>query len=189
MNRVIGQSAQALTKSDDPETLLGNFYADAVLAEAKKIEPNIDFAVPTTKGGLRNDLAQGNINLSTMFEMMPFENELVTLKLKGTDVEALLNFIAVTNGQPVSAIRLKIKDKQPVNVLVKGQPFDRMKTYIVLTSDYLANGGDNIAGFSTPLERKVLGLRVRDALINYVKLQTAAGKTVNAQLDGRVTKL
>jgi hypothetical protein len=41
---------------------------------------------------------------------------------------------------------------------------------------------------ANPLERKVLGLRVRDDLISYVKQQTAAGKPIDAQLDGRITK-
>lgn len=188
MNAVIGQSARLLTKSGEGESLLGNFFTDAVTAEALKIDPTIDFAVPTTNGGLRNDIAQGNITLSTMFELMPFENELVVLKLKGTDAEQLISFLAKSGGQPVSNIKLNIVDGQAQQVMVKGQPFDRNRTYNVLTSDYIANGGDSVKGLANPLERKVLGLRVRDALINYVKQQTAAGKPIDAQLDGRITK-
>lgn len=188
MSAVIGQSARLLTKSGETESLLGNFFADAVTAEALKIDSSIDFAVPTTKGGLRNDIAQGNITLSTMFELMPFENELVVLKLKGTDAEQLISFLAKSGGQPVSNIKLSIVNGQAQEVMIKGQPFDRNRTYNVLTSDYIANGGDSVKGLANPLERKVLGLRVRDALINYVKQQTAAGKPIDAQLDGRITK-
>jgi 2',3'-cyclic-nucleotide 2'-phosphodiesterase (5'-nucleotidase family) len=187
MNQVIGQSARLLTKEGSPESLLGNFFADATTSEAKKLVPDVDFAIPTTKGGLRNDVAAGNITLSTLFELMPFENELVWVKLKGEDTEQLINFIAATNGQPVTGIKLKIKDKKPYDILINGKPFDRRKSYNVLTSDYLANGGDNITGFNAPLERKTIGLRVRDALINYVKTQTTAGQPINAQLDGRIT--
>lgn len=188
MSAVIGQSARLLTKGGDSESLLGNFFADAVTAEALMIQPDIDFAVPTTKGGLRNDVAKGSITLSTMFELMPFENELVILKLKGTDVEQLLGFLAQSGGQPVTNIKFNIINGQAGQVTIKGLPFDRSRTYYVLTSDYIANGGDNVKGLANPLERKVLGLRVRDALINYVKQQTAAGKPIDAQLDGRITK-
>jgi len=188
MNAVIGKSARLLTKSGEGESLLGNFFSDAVTTEALKIQPDIDFAIPTTKGGLRNDVAQGNITLSTMFELMPFENELVVLKLKGTDVEQLLGFLAKSGGQPVSNIKLNINNGQAQQVMIKGQPFGRDRTYNVLTSDYIANGGDNVKGLANPLERKVLGLRVRDALISYVKQQTAFGKAIDAQLDGRITK-
>jgi 2',3'-cyclic-nucleotide 2'-phosphodiesterase (5'-nucleotidase family) len=179
MSAVIGQSARLLTKSGEGESLLGNFFADAVTADALKIQPDIDFALPTTKG---------SITLSTMFELMPFENELVVLKLKGTDVEQLLGFLAQSGGQPVTNIKFHIINGQAGQVTIKGLPFDRNRTYYVLTSDYIANGGDNVKGLANPLERKVLGLRVRDALINYVKQQTAAGKPIDAQLDGRITK-
>jgi len=187
MSAVLGTSAKNMEPNYDRESLLGNFYADAAASEAKKLVA-FDFAMPTTKGGLRYAIPQGNITLSTIFELMPFENELLLIKLKGTDVEELLNFIAASDGQPVNGIRLKIKDKKPVEVSINGQPFDRNKTYLVLTSDYLANGGDNTKGFANSIERKPIGLRVRDALINYVKQQTAAGKQINAQLDGRITK-
>lgn len=187
MSAVLGQSAKNMEPNYDRESLLGNFYADATDAEAKKLV-TFDFAIPTTKGGLRYAIPKGNITLSTIFELMPFENELLLIKLKGTDVEELLNFIAESNGQPVSGIRLKIKDKKPVEVVINGQPFDRNKTYLVLTSDYLANGGDNTKGFASPIERKPVGLRVREALINYVKQQTAAGKQINTELDGRITQ-
>lgn len=187
MSAVLGQSAIAMPKIDSAEIYLGNFYADAAATEARKVV-SFDFAIPTTKGGLRYALPKGNITLSAIFELMPFENELVLLKLKGTDVQQLLNFIAASGGQPVSGLRMKIKDKLPAEVTINGTPFNPNNTYTILTSDYLANGGDNTKGLSSPLERKNVGLRVRDALINYVKQQTAAGKTINVQLDGRITK-
>lgn len=188
MSSVIGQSARELTKPDNqPETLLANFFSDAVLSEGKKIDPSIQFTVPSTKGGLRTSLPAGDIRLSNIFELMPFENEMVVLKVKGSDVEQLLNFIAQTGGQPVAGIRMKIVSQKPVEVLIDGQPFDKEKTYTILTSDYLAGGGDNTLGMKNPLEKKVLGLKLRDALINYIKTSTASGKIIDAQLDGRIT--
>jgi 2',3'-cyclic-nucleotide 2'-phosphodiesterase (5'-nucleotidase family) len=188
MSTVIGQAAQLLNKGGS-ESLLGNFFSDAVTAEAGKIIPPPDFTMCTTNGGLRNSLPQGDITLSTMFELMPFDNELVLLKLKGTDVAQLIEFIAASGGQPVTGITLTIKDKQPVDVMINGKPLDKNKTYLVLTSDYLANGGDSAKGMATPLVRTNVGLRIRDALIAYVKQQTATGKMINAKLDGRITKL
>ncbi|MNT33704.1 Trifunctional nucleotide phosphoesterase protein YfkN precursor [compost metagenome] len=142
--------------------------------------------MPSTKGGIRVDVPKGAIKLSNIFELMPFENELIAFTLKGTDVQELINFVAATNGQPVAGIRLKIKNKKPVDVFIKGKPFDPQKTYIVLTSDYIAGGGDNALGFKNPIEKKVLGLKVRQAIINYVKANQAAGKTLNPKLDGRI---
>ncbi|MFA4868781.1 MAG: 5'-nucleotidase C-terminal domain-containing protein [Pedobacter sp.] len=187
MNQILGYSEVEMVKSNDlPETVLGNFFSDAVLAEALKTDPTIDFSMPSTKGGIRVDVPKGAIKLSNIFELMPFENELIAFTLKGTDVQELINFIAATNGQPVAGIRLKIKNKKPVDVFIKGKPFDPQKTYRVLTSDYIAGGGDNALGFKNPIEKKVLGLKVRQAIINYVKANQAAGKTLNPKLDGRI---
>ena len=113
MNQVLGYSQVLMTKNNElPETLLSNFFSDAILQQALKYDPTIDFAMPSTKGGIRVDVPKGAIRLSNIFELMPFENELLAFTLKGSDVQQLLNFIAVTNGQPIAGLRLKIVDKK-----------------------------------------------------------------------------
>lgn len=188
MSAIIGKTDSLLFKGRGAESTLGNFFADACITEAKKINPNIDFAIPSTNGGLRNSLPEGNIALSNVFELMPFENELLILKLKGSDVQELIRYIASTGGQPVSGITLTIKDKTAKDILINGKPFDSNKTYNILTSDYIAGGGDEVFGLKNPIEKEVIGLKVRDALIQYIKGQTAAGKTINGKLDGRIIK-
>ncbi|HTM97729.1 MAG TPA: 5'-nucleotidase [Pedobacter sp.] len=189
MNKVIGNTEVLLTKTSElPESVLGNFFADAVFDQAKKIEPNIDFVFPTTKGGLRNDIPKGPITVSGIFELMPFENQLVLFKLKGSDVLKVLKFIASANGQPVAGLRMKITDKNPENIYINGKPFDVEQTYLVLTSDYIGNGGDDSNGFGNPISRKNIGLLVRDALLKEVAEIELAGKKINAKIDGRITK-
>jgi 2',3'-cyclic-nucleotide 2'-phosphodiesterase (5'-nucleotidase family) len=189
MNKVIGYSEVNLTKGSNlPESVLGNFFADAIMHQAKKIIPHIDFALPTTKGGLRNDIVKGPIIISSIFELMPFENELVIVELNGAAVQKMLQMIAATNGQPVAGLKMNIKDKMPENVLINGKPFDVTRTYRVLTSDYIANGGDSMQGFANPISRKNIGLLVRDALLKEVAEIQQAGKMINASLDGRITK-
>jgi 2',3'-cyclic-nucleotide 2'-phosphodiesterase (5'-nucleotidase family) len=189
MNKVIGYTDVVLTKaSTAPESVLGNFFADAVFNQAKKIEPKIDFAFPTTRGGIRNDVPKGPITVAQLFEMMPFENQLVLFELKGSDVKLVLNYIAATNGQPVAGITMNIKDNQPTDVKINGTNFDINRTYKVLTSDYIANGGDDSQGFSNPITRRNIGLMVRDALLKEVAAIQAEGKKINTKLDGRITK-
>lgn len=190
MTKVIGHSALAMSKKSSdtlPESLLSNFFADAVMEQAKKLDPAIDFAMPSTKGGIRVDLPKGPIMVSNIYELMPFENELVICTIKGTEAQRLLEFIAASNGQPVAGLHMKIIDKKPAVVFIDGKPFDIHRNYRVLTSDYVANGGDNTLGLKDPVEKKVLGLKVRDALINYVKVKQAEGSNITAQLDGRIS--
>jgi 2',3'-cyclic-nucleotide 2'-phosphodiesterase (5'-nucleotidase family) len=191
MNRVIGRSAMLMSKKSSdtlPESLLSNFFADAVMQQALKLDPAIDFAMPSTKGGLRVDLPEGDITVSNIFELMPFENQLFVFTLKGSDVQRLMDFIALSNGQPVAQFKMKISGKKPDDVWINGKKFDVSKNYRVLTTDYISGGGDGAQGFENPIDKKSLELKVRDALLNFVKETEAAGKMINSKLDGRITK-
>lgn len=188
MSRVIGRAAISLTKpSDAPETLLGNFFADALLAEAQKQDPEAEFSFGT-KGGLRIELSQGPITVGNLFELMPFENEIVVLELTGEKVQQLAQFIATTGGQPVSGIRMEIDNGKATDIRIGGTPLDTGHTYKLVTYDYLANGGDNSRGLDDPISRTDLGMKVREALIDYVNEQARAGNDINTQLDGRITR-
>lgn len=188
MNEVLGYSENELTKElVNGESSLGNFLADASLFEARKIVPQVDFTMPSGNGGLRNDLPSGAIMLSNVFQLMPFENELVVFELKGSDVQTLLDYIAASGGQPVGDLTMKIKANKPVDVLIGGKPFDPSKSYSVLTSDYIAGGADGISSFKNPVSSKVLGLKIRDALIQYIKDSKNKGVKISSKLDGRIT--
>lgn len=188
MNRVVGYTDVTLTKPGNaPETRLGNFFADALLAEGRKGYPDADFSFGT-KGGLRIELQQGDITVGNLFELMPFENELVLLELSGKSVQQLAGFIATTGGQPVSGLRMKISGDKASDVVVGGKPLELSRTYKLITYDYLANGGDNSRGLDNPISRTNLGQKVREALITYVSEQTQAGKHINTQLDGRIIR-
>jgi 2',3'-cyclic-nucleotide 2'-phosphodiesterase (5'-nucleotidase family) len=189
MNKVIGYAEVVLTKkSEKPESVLGNFFADAAANQVKKIVPGVDIVFPTTKGGLRNDINKGDIMVSDVFELMPFENQFVLLELNGNDVNAMLKWIAATDGQPINGLKMNIKNGLPDQVMINGKVFDPNKTYKVITSDYLANGGDDSQGFSSPISRKNIGLLIRDALLKEVADVKASGNKINAKVDGRITK-
>jgi 2',3'-cyclic-nucleotide 2'-phosphodiesterase (5'-nucleotidase family) len=50
MNEVIGSTDVLLTKSSTlSESVLGNFLADSVFNQLKKLAPRVDFVFPTTK--------------------------------------------------------------------------------------------------------------------------------------------
>jgi 2',3'-cyclic-nucleotide 2'-phosphodiesterase (5'-nucleotidase family) len=188
MQVVIGQSEKALIKAD-LESTLGNFFCDAVMIETKKYLGNDSLllnAAVFNKGGLRNSLPQGNITIGNIFELMPFDNEVVLLKLSGSQIKDMVEKISEKGGIPVSGIRLVIKDNKPIQVTVNGQSFDESKYYWIVTSDYLANGGDNYNFFKNAIERKTTGILLRDMIITHCKTQTKKGVLIKSQLDGRI---
>lgn len=174
----------------DIESTLGNFFCDAVLYETKlllgKDSLLVDAAV-FNKGGLRNSLPKGNITTGHVFELMPFDNELVLLRMSGAQVEDMLSKIAEKGGIPVGGIRMNIDNGKFINVQINGKPFDKSREYWIITSDYLANGGDNYVFFKNALERKNMNVLLRDMIINYCNHTTQQGKTLKPYLDGRIS--
>ncbi|CAN5354278.1 5'-nucleotidase [soil metagenome] len=189
MNEVIATSELALTKGQ-PESLLGNLFSDACLDMANEVYytstyTKVDFAF-FNNGGLRAELPKGSITRGNIFELMPFENELVVISLTGNQTKKLIENFASKDGVPVSHLQFRIKDKQPVDVIINGAPFDSTRNYKAVTSDYLANGGDQYY-FLTDSKKEYVNLKIRDAMIQYCMDKTKAGHTITSTLDQRIS--
>lgn len=188
MYSVIAQSEAALVKAD-VESTLGNFFCDAVIYETKKIlgkDSNMVDVAIFNKGGLRNSLPKGNITIGNVFELMPFDNELVLLKLSGAQFKDMCYKIVEKGGIPVGGMRLIMKGSTPTDITINGKPFDETKDYWVVTSDYLANGGDSYNFFKNAKERKTMNVLLRNVIINYCEDITRQGQTIKPRLDGRI---
>lgn len=190
MNRVIIVSERNMDKKT-PEGLLGNMAADASFEELKqryfdKDLPEYDFCF-LNNGGLRASLPAGDITVGNIFSLMPFENEMVVLVLSGATTEKLLNFIAAKGGMPVSGVTMKIRDTLATDILIKGKPFDSNRNYVVATSDYLANGGDNLDFLSEAIAKYSTGFKLRDLIILNLENKNKQGQKLSAKIEGRIT--
>lgn len=190
MNTIIATTNNPLTK-ELPEGNLGNFCADGCLriAALKCIEiklPLPDF-IFLNHGGLRASIPAGNITIGNIYEVMPFENELVMLQLTKNQVDTLLNFIAKKGGAPVAGIRFFIENEKATQVIFSRNNDKNQALYIVITSDYLANGGDGY-DFLKPVQKTNLGIKVRDALIQDFSEFGKRNETINSTKDGRIFK-
>ena len=183
MNDTIAYSEISLTKKKI-ESTLGNWVADGMIWYAKeKLNETVDVAF-CNSGGLRTKaLPAGPIKLKHIFELMPFENEMVLVDLDSNDFKIVLERIAQKDGWPVSkGFYLKLSESNEVmDWSVHGQ---RKNNYKVIVSDYIATGGD---GMSHLIEkpRKNLNVLIRDVLISYAKHQ----KNLKAKLEGRIIKI
>jgi len=174
-----------------PESPLSNFISDLLLAWgktfAKTNQPtiSIDFSLVNI-GGLRTSLPQGEIQVRNIFELLPFENELVFVQLKGNQVNILLDHLASRDGEGVSGTTFGIKKGKAVEVTVGGNPVDNNKLYWVLTNDYVANGGDGMKVLTEAVQRVDTGEKIRDVVISELKEMNKKGIRINAKNDGRV---
>jgi len=191
MQEVVAISDVELVKKK-PESLLTNYLADILLYEgqiygAKHQARPIPSIAYLNYGGLRTDLPKGKITVGKIFELMPFENEMVILRLKGSDLYAMADMIAAKGGDSLAGIKLKIKDGQVESFQVSNKPVSRDKEYWLVTNDYVANGGDNMSMFLNRTMFINTGIKLRDCFIEHMKRDYDAGKIISPKLDGRIT--
>ena len=67
-------------------------------------------------------------------------------------------------------------------ILINKRKFDKNKSYYVLTSNFLQEGGDKMTFFKDPLELYNLNLNLRDLLIKSIENK----KTIESKLDNRI---
>jgi 2',3'-cyclic-nucleotide 2'-phosphodiesterase (5'-nucleotidase family) len=188
MQQVIGKAPVALGKNPGENPIV-NFVADLQRTAASKYFKGevIELGV-MTNGGMRNALPAGDITLGNVFELMPFENELLVLDAPGPVVQQLFDYSAPI-GMAVSGATYAVgADKKPQSILIGGQPFDPAKTYRIAISDYLAGGGDHME-FLKAAKLRHTGLLLRTVIIDHIKGLTAAGQPVTAKVEGRVKAL
>lgn len=147
-------------------SILGQWVAD-VMRKAAGTQIGIQ-----NGGGLREPIAKGNITMGDLYTVMPFDNTLVKMNLKGSDLKRVIeNGIENNNVGWVQLAGVKVyydKDAKAGSritamFLDDGTPIDMNKTYSVVTNDFMATGGDQY-DFSGATNVYDTGVPVRDSL-------------------------
>lgn len=129
------------TESDE-----GDLFCDLMLAA----RPDAQIAL-ANGGGLRADLPAGELTYGQLFEAIPFDNRFAILDVTGAQLKKLVASNLRGTGGIFSWGGLSAKarckdDKLDVQVAIAGKPLVESKTYAIVTSDFLASGGDGVIG-------------------------------------------
>jgi 2',3'-cyclic-nucleotide 2'-phosphodiesterase (5'-nucleotidase family) len=190
LNEIIAWSDTALT-SYRPESPLSNLLSDILLnygiefSEKNQLNKHPDFSL-MNHGGIRSFIPPGNVTVKNMYELIPFENELVYLKLSGSQVESLAHHLASRGGEGVSGISFGISNNKAINIKVNGKSINRESMYWLVTNDYLANGGDGMEILIHAEERFNSGQKLRDIYIKELREMKNRGESITGKTDGRV---
>ena len=184
----IGQSEQYMT-GGRPESLLSNWVADALVATGERLGYHPDLGICNV-GGLRAAMPQGVVRRGDILAISPFENFFTILRLKGSDVAALMRDIAAVHGEGVSAsVRLVItRDGRLQSATIGGQPIREDSIYTIATLDYLAEGNDKLYSLRNSVERINTKELVRETLMNHLQLLDKMGKKASARIEGRIVE-
>lgn len=181
MNVVLGHAPEPLTVYP-PECPMLNWASDALLIKARQLYPGrVDMAVVNI-GGMRCEWAAGDITRRDVFQLMPFDNELVVLTLQGQDILELCQVFAEDGGQGVAGLRMAAEDKQLIDATIDGKSIVPEAYYTVATSDYLSGGTDHMTPLTHATELWRSDRLIRDLYLEAVQEQG----TIVAPVDGRM---
>lgn len=180
------------TAPSKEQIALVNFIADVWFKESTdafvretKIKP--DFFISTC-GSVRGSLPEGTITLGNAYELMPFDNHFVLVKLDHAILTELFRYFADSDSNPVAGISMRIENGKPTDVMVGTDPYDSAKSYFVAISSYHATGGDNMPFFKQVNEAYPIDLLFRDALIEGLTEIAQKGDTIKPDYVQRIKK-
>jgi 2',3'-cyclic-nucleotide 2'-phosphodiesterase (5'-nucleotidase family) len=165
MNLVLAESSISM-EVGRPSSLLGNWASDALFVnQTRTVKLSEPIFCLLNTGGLRSSIGKGPVTLGDIFRIMPFENNVVWLRLPISSLEKIQNYLQQSGGEPIANATM-FQGKLLVNGVLENTKF-----VWVITSDYLANGGDRMDFFQDAVERIDKKTLLRDVFIEEAKTQ------------------
>ncbi|KIC17690.1 bifunctional metallophosphatase/5'-nucleotidase [Leisingera sp. ANG-Vp] len=201
-NKVVAETAAPIEGDRSvcrvQECEMGNLVADAMLDRVK--DQGVTIAIANS-GGIRASLDAGEVTMGEVLTILPFQNTLSTFEITGEVlVEALENGVSQVEdikGRFPQVAGMKFTWDASVapnagrvrEVMVADGggfvPIDPQKTYLVVTNDYVRNGGDGYAMFEGDDKNAYdFGPDVADVLAEYLAEQGAYAPYT----DGRISR-
>ena len=174
ISRVIAHSEKGLPYDKKQRTQkmcpAGVFTCDAL-----KAATNCDIGMVNAKG-VRCPIAPGDITVENIHTMLPFENTIIVVTLKGDQVQKMFDHAAKIWGKQTSTVmsgvsgELYVDEGKAKNVKVNGQPIDPNKEYTVAVTSFIADGNEGgDVYFAKPVSMRDSGIIMRDAVISYME--------------------
>src|SRR5690349_16030994 len=198
LTKVIGRLEGDLTKTGVGGGSLGYFVTNGMRAQAEAKLGKPGALTIINVGGLRkNVITAGELRASDIFELLPFENALVALEVTGTQLAKVIE-VVTRDAQAGARIQFKWNDRNRAEFISgklldasgKELEIDPNKIYTIVTIDYLLHvGGGPYAILQEAKSQTPLNITLRDAVMNYVKSETAAGRPIRSTIDDRFVQV
>jgi len=197
LNPVLGKVLGKTTVDLDHDRYAGPSLLGEWTCEIMKDKAGVQIAM-TNGGGLRTDVPAGEITAGKLYEVMPFDNTLYTMKLSGADVKAniehgIMNddigWVQIAGARVTYNPGAEAGNRITSMVLEDGTPIEMDKYYTVVTNDFMFTGGDNY-NFENAKDGLNTFIPIRDAMMDAVeKAGVISPKKQNWLSEEKVGKL
>jgi len=196
LNEVIGRASEAFVFAPGrptrfQETTLGNMITDANMWYFREVlNQPLDFAFHNG-GNIRAELSEGNLTRGNILTVLPFDNWLYIVSMRGSDLIELFNFIQTipqgSGGFPQfsSEVRytLDVPNRTISDLTIGGAPIDPNRVYRFTTNSFLLEGGDGYTVLSRATDPFNTSLLLSDVVIAFIDSQAGV---ITPALDGRM---
>ncbi|MEP6690005.1 MAG: 5'-nucleotidase C-terminal domain-containing protein [Gemmatimonadaceae bacterium] len=172
VDRPVATLAEGLARKGD-QYPLGNIIADAVRSSAKS-----DVGV-MNNGGIRAELPAGAVSYGSAYQVLPLDNQLVTLTVSGARLRTYLEASVrqLRDGQPrihVSGVEMRIDTAAAASprirsVTVGGAPLADANTYTVSMNDFMTTTEPGLTLAKSAASSVVADASLLDAFIDHLK--------------------
>lgn len=186
--QVIANNVLPLSNNFQAKSAAGDLIADFI-----KKAGNSEIAI-INGGSIRTTIPNGPITLRSLLELYPYDGNLVTMNLKGSDlIDTMENAFNLKNTAlgRFSGLKITADMSKPLNQRIlsivttsDGLKIKPDKYYKVVTNDYLAAGGSNYLALTKGTDLKT-GPKIQQVL----EFLFRSHKTINYTLDDRLTLL
>ena len=198
--KVIGTARHEMSHNTSRESALGNLVSDALRDYCKTD------VVLVNSGGIKFGMEAGPITRMDMYNILPYQNMLVGIRLSGADLLSVLENSVTYVGEnfksfgQVSGVRFRYDSRKPAgrrvirgSVLVGGAPLQYGRMYTLAITAYIARGGDRYSSLRNGIRsgrfrvyRPFFGQNDRNIVESYIERETKRSGSVFRTVSGRV---
>ena len=187
-DRVVGTLKSDLDGTSRDENAIGDMIGDAFVEYGKKQGWKTDVAFYNA-AGIRSSLKAGNVTYGQLYQVLPFENSIVSVDLTGVQLKEVLEDAAGRAGRlQIGGGRFVYRFSNPggdrvIEATIAGVPLDPKRVYHVATIDYLLLGGDGHTWFG-----KGTNVIYGDIEVDAVAAYMTAHTPLDPKVDGRIAQ-
>lgn len=189
LDQILAKSENGLKTTTGAESQLGNLVTDVMKtafpdAQIALISPNM----------LKNHLPKGNIQTKHLFDMLPKDEDLVMIELKGSDLVKVFEHGATFSYGLIQISGAKFKydntrwlyDRVVESTLPNGDPIGENDLYKVVVPESMRRGLDSYVTLANGKVLEYSPTSLRNLLKHYMETELKAGRFIDREVEGRI---
>lgn len=183
MDDIVGTASTFLSRASvDAQNAMGNFTVEAMKEAAQA-----DFAF-INLGGVRAEIPMGPVTYRQVFNVMPFDNQVITMLVDGVMLKKIIETRVagsragmIIAGGKVTYSRSRKDFDRITRLEIAGEPWKADKIYKVATTDFLLQGNAGLTLLTSIPETQIIRheINLRDAMVDYFKKNSPVKITID----------